>query len=205
MKHLFLFITLSSILISGFTQTQLNLLDGRQIKLDSYVFHTHEGYMNYSFVKENGKLKNTYADLDDVYSISLNGADSVIYEQLLEEEYKLEEMSRIVEGRQDAIPEYKPWWAFASGMVVGGFILLPMEGMTMWIIPAVYIAGMSFVRPSESYVLKRHDLAINDDLYLFGYRSTGRKKIFKNTALGVVSGLFVSGAILATLHFTGGQ
>ncbi len=207
MKHFFIFIALFSIFSTGFAQTQLNLLDGRQIKLDSYVFHTHEGYMNYSTIKNNGKIKNSFSDLDDVYSISINGKDSVIYEQLIEEEFSVDEMSRIVIGRQFAKQEYNPWWAFAAGMVVGsGPLLLPINGgMAIWLLPVAYTAGMAFVRPSKSYVIERHDYAVNDDLLVYGYRSTGRKKVLKNTALGVLGGVFASGIVLATLHYAGGQ
>ncbi len=205
MKNILTLIILLSILLVGYSQNQLNLLDGRQIKLESYVFHTQEGYMNYSLLKKNNKIKNTYSELDNVFSISINGQDSIIYMQLLEEEFTVDEMSSIVIGRQNALQEYKPWWAFASGVAVGCTLLLPMEGMSMWVFPIFYTAGMAFVRPSEKYVIKRHEYAINDDLYLYGYRSTGRKKIFKNTTLGVLSGIFVSGAILTTLHLAAAQ
>jgi hypothetical protein len=154
-------------------------------------------------MKKNGKLKNSYADFDDIYSINLNGVDSIMYQQLVEEEYTIDEMSRIVIARQNALNEYKPWWAFASGFVVGcGSLFLPVSGMTYMLVPIVYTASMAFVRPSNSIIRKRHEAEFNDDLYVYGYRSTGRKKIFKNTTLGVVGGIFVSGIILSTLYLT---
>jgi len=202
MKYIISIMALFAMATTGFSQSQLNLLDGRQIKLESYVFHTSQGYMDYSFLKKNNKVKNTYADLNNVYSININGKDSIVYKQLLEEEFRVNEMGRIVLGRQDALQEYKPWWAFAAGMIVGsGSLLLPINGMAMFTIPIVYTGSMALLKPSKSYVMNKHESEIGDDLYLYGYQSTGRRKILKNTALGTLGGIFISGVVLASLHF----
>ncbi len=202
---LFLSIILSSAIITN-AQTQLNLLNGNQIKLESYVFHNHENYMDYSFINKKGKTKKSYTNLNEIYSISLNGKDSIMYQQILEDEFSVSEMSRIVLARQFALKEYKPWWAFASGMLVGcGSMFLPLNGTTKLLIPIIYTTGMAFVRPANSYVRKKHEEYIYDDLFVYGYKSTGRKKIFKNTTLGVLGGIFVSGIVWSTLYFTSGN
>ncbi|MDD2385598.1 MAG: hypothetical protein PHP52_02320 [Bacteroidales bacterium] len=204
MKNTFLFLVI--ILVSSVTtnaQMQLNLLNGNQIKLESYVFHNHENYMDYSFINKKGKTKQSYADLNKVYSISLNGKDTVLYQQIIEDEYTVDEMSRIVMARQYSLKEYKPWWAFASGMLVGcGSMFLPLNGTTKLLIPIIYTTGMAFVRPANSYIRKNHETEMYDDLFVYGYKSTGRKKIFKNTTLGVLGGIFVSGIVWSTLYFT---
>lgn len=202
MKNTILLIIITLLIVcNSKAQIKLNLLDGEQIKLDSYVFHTQENYIDYSFTKTNGKIKKSFADLNDVYSISLNGKDSIIYEQILEDEFSVDEMSLIVIGRQYSLNEYKPWWAFASGMIIGcGSMFVPIDPTTKLLIPIAYTTAMAFVRPSDSYIRKKHENNMHDDLFVYGYKSTGRKKIFKNTTLGVLGGFFVSGAIVTTLN-----
>jgi len=207
MKNTFLFIFIVFASVSTSTaQIKLNLLNGSEIKLASYVFHNHEDYMDYSFINKKGKTKQSYVDIGNVYSISLNGKDSILYQQVLDEEFTLDEMSRIVMARQYALKEYKPWWALASGMIVGcGTMFLPLNGTMKIMIPIIYTTGMAFVRPSNSYVRKQHEIEIHDDLFVYGYKSTGRKKIFKNTTLGVLGGIFISGIVWSTLYFSSAQ
>ncbi|MDD2636348.1 MAG: hypothetical protein PHW82_12730 [Bacteroidales bacterium] len=208
MKTNFLLIGIIILLLSPTTnaQIQLNLLNGKELKLESYVFHNHENYMDYSFINKKGKTKQSYTDLNDVYSININGKDSIIYQQLIDEEFDVGEMSRIVMARQFALKEYKPWWAFASGVLVGcGSMFLPLNGTTKLIIPVIYTTGMAFVRPANSYIRKKHETEMHDNLFIYGYKSTGRKKIFKNTTLGVLSGIFVSGIVWSSLYFTSGN
>ncbi|MBN2778098.1 MAG: hypothetical protein JXR36_10655 [Bacteroidales bacterium] len=205
-KIVLLFIAFLLIFANSNAQIKLNLLDGKQIDLKNYVFHNSENYLDYSFVNSKGKTKNSFSDLNDVYSISINGKDSIIYSQILDEEFSVDEMSQIVIGRQLALKEYSPWWAFASGMIIGcGSMFIPMDATTKLLIPIAYTTGMAFVRPSDSYIRKRHENNMNDDLFVYGYKSTGRKKIFKNTTLGVLGGIFVSGAIWTTLYFANGE
>lgn len=201
MKKLFFIVLASFIFTVAYSQVKLNLLDGNQIKLDSYVFHSHEGYMTYTFANEKGKIKNSYAELDNVYSININNNDSILYQPMLEGEFSLADMTQIVVGKQYSIQEYKPWWALASGLVVGcGSMFIPMNGTTKLMIPIAYNIGMAFVRPSDSYILKRHDDVAGNEMLLWGYKSTGRKKIFKNTVIGTIGGIFISGIIWGTLY-----
>jgi len=203
LKYLITSLLLLCLSSGAFSQIQLNLLDGRQIKLESYVFHSDQGYMDYSYMNKKDKVKNTYAELDDVYSININGKDSVIYKQMFEEEYALDEMNRIVLARQYAHQEYNPWWAYATGMIVGcGSMFLPMNGMTKLVFPLVYTAGIAFASPTNSFIRKRHEIEVNDEMFVYGYKSTGRKKIFKNSTLGVLGGIFASGIIWTTLYFS---
>ncbi len=204
MHRYFITLLLSIVLSSTlFSQTRLNLIDGRQLKLESYVFNLDEGYMTYSFKKKNGKLKNSFSNTSDIYSISIDGKDSIIYKQDFMEEFTVEDMGYVVKGRQYATKEYKPWLAFVSGVVVGcGTMFLPVNGMAKLFLPVGYTLGMAFVGPSNSYIAKRHENYADNDLFLYGYRSNGKKKIFKNTTLGVLGGIFMSGIVWSTIYLT---
>jgi hypothetical protein len=206
MNRIIFFIGMLSLASFGFSQTTLNLLDGNQIKLVNYTFHSVEGYMEYSYLKPNGKLKTTYDDLPDVYSISINGKDSIIYSPYNEEEFSLIDMTQVVNAKQFALVEYKPWWAFTTSLAVGcGSMFLPLGATTKLMIPIVYTAGMAFMKPSKSYITKRHETEEYNELFMYGYKSTGRRKIIKNTFLGTVSGIFVAGIIVGTLKIVEGD
>lgn len=200
MKRVLLFVIAAIAFMTAYSQVKLSLLDGSQIKLESYVFHSQDYYMDYSFIKDNGKLKNSYVDMEDVFSISLNGVDSIIYAPYEEGEFSVADMNSIVTAKQLALKEYNPWWAYAAGLAVGcGSMFIPMDPFTRLLIPIVYTAGMGFVKPSRSYIIKKHDYAVADDWFVYGYKNAGRKKVFKNTVIGAVGGIFVAGVIVGTL------
>lgn len=207
MKRLFILIIFLGVCSVLFSQTQLSLLDGRQIKLESYVFHYDEvEYINYSFIKSNGKLKKSFADVEDVYSISINGKDSVIYTPYEEGEFSVEQMQQIVYAKQFAQIEYNPWWAYITGFAVGcGSMFIPMDPFTRLLIPIAYTTSMALVKPTNSYIIKRHNYAEGNDMFLYGYKHTGRKKIFKNTVIGAIGGVFVASAIVTTLSLIEGE
>ncbi|MDD3860225.1 MAG: hypothetical protein PHW83_08495, partial [Bacteroidales bacterium] len=144
--------------IGVFSQVRLSLLDGSQINLESYVFHNDEYYLDYSFLKDNGKLKNTYAYYNDIFSISVNGVDSIIYMPVEEGEFEIFDMQQVVYGRQYAQLDYNPWWAYVTGLVIGcGSMFIPMDATTRLVIPIAYTLGMAFVKPTQSYIVKRYD------------------------------------------------
>lgn len=202
MKKTLLLIAIIFTISQGFSQVKLNLLDGNQIKLDSYVFHTHEGYIDYSYTNDKGKLKNSYVDLDDVFSMNINGSDSILYAPIVEEEFSVAEMNNIVEGRQFAYQEYNPWWAYLTGAAVGcGSMFLPFQNGTIkLLVPIFYVSGMAFAKPTKSYILKHHpEVEGNEDL-IWGYKNAGKRKIFKNTVIGTVGGIFISGVIWGSFY-----
>jgi hypothetical protein len=206
MKKLLIIILAIFSSIGVFSQVRLSLLDGSQIKLESYVFHHEENYMDYSFIKDNGKLKNTYAYYNDVFSINVNGVDSIIYMPIEEGEFEIYDMQQVVYGRQYAQSDYNPWWAYVTGMIVGcGSMFIPMDATTRLVIPIAYTLGMAFVKPSESYIVKRYDDANNNEMLIYGYKNAGRKKIFKNTVIGTIGGVFLAGAIVGTLSIIDGD
>ncbi|HNQ68522.1 MAG TPA: hypothetical protein PKN32_09090 [Bacteroidales bacterium] len=206
MKKLLIIILAFFSSIGVFSQVRLSLLDGSQINLESYVFHNEEYYMDYSFLKDNGKMKNTYAYYNDIFSININGVDSIIYMPVEEGEFEIYDMQQVVYGRQYAQSDYNPWWAYVTGMVVGcGSMFIPMDATTRLVIPIAYTLGMAFVKPGESYIVKRYDDANNNDMLIYGYKNAGRKKIFKNTVIGTIGGVFLAGAIVGTLSIIDGD
>lgn len=208
MKRILIVLFIISLSHCAFSQMKLSLLDGRQKTLESYVFKSDEGveYIEYTFTNNKGKLKTSYSDLKEVYSISINGKDSIIYTPFEEGEFSTQEMTQVVLGKQLAIKEYNAWWAIAGGMIVGcGSMFIPMDAYTRLLIPIAYNIGMGFVKPRESYITKRYSYATGNEWLIYGYQNSGRKKIFKNTIIGTVSGLFVAGAIAGSLQLINGN
>jgi hypothetical protein len=110
-------------------------------------------------------------------------------------------MQQIVYAKQFVQTEYNPWWAFAAGLAIGSSsMFLPVDGLTKLVAPVAYVAIVgSFVKPTKSYIIKKHDYAQGDEWFIYGYQNGGRKKIFSNTVLGTVGGIFIAGAIVGTL------
>lgn len=187
-----------------FGQTTLKLLNGDDIKLETYVFHGREdGYCEFSVLKKSGKLKTHYADADDIYAININGVDSIVYQPLTPDEFTQEEMHRVILGRQAAKSEYNPWWAYAAGAAVScGTMFLNIDPNYKLLIPLTYMGGMAFVRPPKGRVKSRHPDKVDDSLYIYGYQNSGRRKQFKNTVIGTVGGIFLSGIIWGTIKLT---
>ncbi len=186
-----------------YSQINLSLLNGQQKTLDSYVFRSDDGveYVEFTFTKPNGKVKTSYIDCESIYSLSIDGKDSIFYYPMDNEEFSLEQMSRVVNARQLAIADYKPWLATVSGLIVGSASLfIPLDPFTRLLIPVGYAITMGFVKPPKSYVEKHYPQAVNDEWFVYGYQNVGRKKIFKNTLVGTLGGVFVSGVIVGTLY-----
>ena len=189
--------------LTAFCQIQLSLLNGQQKTLESFLYRSDEGidYLQYSYVKENGKLKTSYVDCEDVYSLNINGRDTIFYYPTEDGEFTLPEMTQVVSARQLAIKEYNPWWAFPTGVIVGcGSMFIPTDGMTKLVVPILYTVGMGFAKPREKYIYNHYDYARGDEWFVYGYQNAGRKKIFSKTLLGEVTGLFLAGAIAGTLY-----
>lgn len=189
--------------LSVFSQIQLSLLNGQQKTLESYLYRSDEGidYLQYSYYNKNRKLKTSYSDCEDIYSLNINGKDTIFYYPTEEGEFSLPEMTQVVSARQLAIKDYNPWWSFASGVVVGcGSMFISTDGMTKVVVPILYTIGMGFAKPRENYIYNHYDYARGDEWFVYGYQNAGRKKIFSKTLLGEVTGLFLAGAIVGTLH-----
>lgn len=206
MRKFLVVILISIACLQVFGQVRLSLLDGSQINLESFVFHNDDYYLDYSFMKDNGKIKNTYSYYNDVFSININGVDSIIYMPVEEGEFSIPDMQQVVCGRQYAQMDYNPWWAYATGMIVGcGSMFIPMDATTKLVIPIAYTLGMAFVKPTKSYINKRYDLSFDNEMLIYGYKNAGRKKIFKNTVIGTIGGIFLAGAIVGTLSIIDGN
>ncbi|MDD3860681.1 MAG: hypothetical protein PHW83_10810, partial [Bacteroidales bacterium] len=86
-----------------------------------------------------------------------------------------------------------------------GSMFIPMDATTRLVIPIAYTLGMAFVKPTQSYIVKRYDDANGNEMLIYGYKNAGRKKIFKNTVIGTIGGVFLAGAIVGTLSIIDGD
>lgn len=203
MKQFLIYLCLLLINSNLFSQITLSLLNGQKRTLDTYVFKSEEGvdYIEYTFTKNNGKLSKSYVDFESVYSMSIDGSDTIFYYPMDSEEFSLEAMSLVVNGRQHAIIEYKPWLATLGGVFIGSAAMfVPIDPFSRLLIPVGYALSMAFVKPPKSLINKQYPQYANDEWFIYGYQNTGRKKIFKNTLIGTLGGVFVSGIVVGSLY-----
>lgn len=203
MRLIILNICIVFLSLNVFSQINLSLLNGQQKTLDSYIFKSDNGveYIEFTFTKPNGKVKTAYVDCETVYSLNIDGKDSVFYLPMDSEEFSIHEMAKVVNARQLAITDYNPWLASLSGLLVGSAsMFIPIDPFSRLLIPVGYVLGMAFVKPSKSYVKNNYPQAIDDEWFIYGYQNAGRKKIFKNTLIGTLGGVFVSGVIVGSLY-----
>jgi len=188
------FIVLS--ILNVLSQNKLSLLDGKVISLESYIFHEDENSISYTFLNKKGKTKEFFMDYSDIYSITIDGQDSIFYSPFEDNDYSIEEMKSIITGRQTAQKSVNPWWAFASGAAVGcGSMYIYDLKSARIAIPVGYVIGSLFVRPTESSIKRKYPEYANDNMFINGYQSTASKKIFRNSLLGTISGIFIYGAV----------
>lgn len=198
MKKIILLLLLISLNSFCFSQITLSLLNGRKLNLETYTQYNNEEYIEYKYKKKNGKLKTFYADFYEIYSLNIDGKDSIFYSPEDESSFNVEDMSRVLYGMQTAENYYKQhWWAFASAAIVSGVSLqLPTYGTAKIIIPVGYFAGMVFVRPSKKEIFKKYPQYINDNYFAYGFQRTARKKIIISTSFGLLAGFAISGTVI---------
>jgi len=186
-------------------QTQLSLLDGTQLQIKEYTFFNDNGSsMEIKLEKKNGKIKTKFIDINDIWSIG----DSVVYVPTQEGEFSVEDMRNTVLGKQIARDEFKPWWACASGFVVGAGSMFYLGGckgrpILSLAVPIVYATGFSFIRPTKKGIMKRHPEYSDNEYFVYGYQNKGRRKIMMNTIIGTLSGIVVGGITSLALKNSG--
>ena len=178
----------------------MHLLDGKKIELKSFFIDKENSRVVYTYLRNDTKIKRNYKDFEDIYSMTINAADTIFYAPQTTEELPISEMAKVVNGSSFAVKEYNPWWAIATGVVVGGSSMFATgNNYINFSIPIVYITGMYFAKPCKSNVIKHYPDYSNDDLFIQGYRNAGNKKIFKKTFIGTIGGMAVSGIVLGIM------
>ena len=185
------------ICVATLAQTKFSLLDGTQYNAKEYTFFNDNGSsMEIKIEKKNGKIKNKFIDINEIWSIG----DSILYVPTQEGEYSVEDMRSVVLGKQTAKSEFNAWWACAGGFAVGAGSMLyfygrlrrPMIGLA---VPIAYATGISFTRPTKRGIIKRHPEYRDNEYFVYGYQNKGNRKIFTNTIIGTLSGLLVGGLV----------
>lgn len=186
-------------------QTQLSLLDGSKFQIKEYTFFNDNGSsMEIKLEKKNGKIKTKFVDINDIWSIG----DSIVYIPTQEGEFSVEDMRNTVLGKQTVQAEFKPWWACATGFVVGAGSMLYLGAyksrpILSLAVPIVYAAGISFTRPTKKGIIKRHPEYSDNEYFVYGYQNKGRRKIMINTIIGTLSGIVVGGVTSLALKSSG--
>ena len=180
--------------------TNLTLLDGKKIELESYFIDNENACVFYTFLKKGTKIKTGSKFFEDIYSIN----DSIIYNPGSAEEYTISEMASVINGSSYALKNYEPWWAIVTGAVVGTCSMFGTNNKYIsnsyigFSIPIAYMTGMYFVKPSKSYIIKHYPEYSNNDMFVQGFRDAGSRKIFRNTAISTLSGV-ICGMVLSEI------
>lgn len=101
-------------------QDSIFLLNGKIIQCD--ITATDKFITQYTITKKNGKLKTSFSDNLNVFSLrQANKKDTVLYFQdtIIGNELTEYEMRQFVYGAQDARSNYKTHWIFAGGALLG--------------------------------------------------------------------------------------
>lgn len=202
MKNLTFLLILSSLLLSSLiinAQNTINHLNGKRINAVKYQLDPEQSVLFYQFQKENGKTLTKSLELSDIYSIeSSDGTESIFYSPM-EDEFKIEEMQLVLEGKNSALNNYKPYWAFAAGFVAGAGSMLSPYPFYALSVPIALNVGLAFASPSKLHILINHHQDYDDEYFIYGYKQSGRKKILKNSVIGTVAGIgvgIISGLII---------
>lgn len=173
--------------ISSFSQGQINLLNGKQIKADS-IKADGDKFVYYNTAKQKEKT----IKKDDIFSINYpDGKEDFIFvPDTASGDINLNQMKFFIKGEQDARKYYHAPTATIEGIIIGaGSGYFAYYGI---IVPALNGVGVGLHQPQD---FKRHisdTLLTNNQFYTYGYRSVARKKKVNNSLIGGYISLTVS-------------
>jgi hypothetical protein len=202
LKHIGLILLALCLTINGFSQNKLSLLNGKQLQFEKYQVDQVNGYFYYELKKSETKSKTKSVLLEDVYSlIDQQGNVQIFYSPADENELTVEQMGFYVDGYSVSRNDYTPYLSAAGGFIIGvGGMAVSSNPLFSPLIPAVYCAGISFVKPSKDHLLLKYpELAENPD-WVYGYQRGAKNQNLKYAVMGSVGGVIV-GALIGT--FTG--
>ena len=165
--------------VSSFGQSTINLLNGKQIKVDS-VKKVGDRFVYYKPLK----LKPKSIKKDDIFSINYpDGVEDFIFlPDTANGDINIYQMQFMIRGEQDARKYYHAPTATIVGVLVGaGSGPFAYYGI---IVPALNGVATGLHQPHD---YKRHvsdTVLTNNQFYISGYRSIARKKKVNNALLG---------------------
>lgn len=206
MKKMIRFLVISFCLISiaSVSQNNIYLVDGKIVEFDSININIDDSYIIYSYHNRRNVLKTNYFEFTEVFSVTQNGNDTIIYYPIDEDELSVENMQYFLNGIYDCKKYHKSHWFFYSGLLVGaGAAILPIHNMVSLTIPIAYSTGTTFIKPNEERINSLVSQPTNNEYYVMGYQNAARNKNLKSAIWGSVGGLAVGAAVIFVVSMIG--
>lgn len=147
--------------LNTISQNNIYLVDGEIIEFDSIEFNTSENFLIYAYHNKRNILKTDYFLYSEIFSVTYDGVDTIIYYPQNENELSIENMQYFLQGKYDCNEFHKSRRFFYSGLLVGaGAAVLPIHNIISLSIPAAYCIGTTFFKPSTDKI----NSAVNESL-----------------------------------------
>lgn len=178
-------------------QDTILTMSGYEISCSNISFNDFE--VHFEKVKKNGKSKSLKMHVSEVFSVTRNGVDSVLYVQdpMLGDDFSEQEMRIFIAGQQDARNNYKSWPTFAVGAAAGAGVAILAAGAFMATLAVPVVYPVAQLLP----VIKIQESTISDpnhrynEIYASGYERVARsRKVIaglKGAAIGTLIGVGV--------------
>lgn len=194
--RLFLLFLFISIGILSNAQEEILLMNGKQYK--GTVLDTSGVEVIFNITKANNKVKTKSFYHDEVFSINYDLQEKVFFfpDIYYFDEYTIDNMRMVVNGRKDAYYQFKTKWVLPVGFAVGAASAILMEGSIFTLLVPIAYTGIVQIPliKIQKESISSPDF-IGNNFYAEGYNRSARMKRTKHALLssvvGVLSGLLV--------------
>jgi hypothetical protein len=173
-------------------QDVIQLMNGKEKKV---IYDSQVADNVYYFKKEGGRKHKL--DREDVFRVFKKNGDTVyvyVQDTLLENEYTVNEIERMINGQKEARKYYKPYWNMAGGFCAGG--VGAFLGFWSFIPPAVYATIIGIREANSANFVVSDDNLYDDEFFLEGYEIGARAKKIKYALIGSLAGIATGVSIL---------
>ncbi|MFO7790007.1 MAG: hypothetical protein R6V32_05490 [Bacteroidales bacterium] len=183
-------------------QTELKLLDGKQLRIEDHMMDTASSIFYYKLKLPSGKIKTRSVLQDNAfcYRDSL-GIQYVLYSPVGDYDLSIMEMRHYIIGYGAATRDHHPWWIMAGGFAVGaGGMMVSKNPIFNPIISVAYVASIALIKPNRDRIIYEHPDFEADEDYIYAYQQAAKNKNLKYAIIGAAEGAIV-GALIGI--FTG--
>lgn len=176
----------------SFAQDVMQYMKGKEKKV---IYDSQAGDNVYYFKKEGGKKHKI--DKEEVFRIFRKSGDTVyvyVQDSLMENEYSVNEIERMMNGQKEARKYYKPFLNLVTGFCVGG--ASAYAGL-FWsfLPPAVYTTILGVREANSAYFVVSDDSLYDDEFFMEGYEIGAVAKKIKYSVIGGIAGIAAGFAV----------
>ena len=177
-------------------QEEILLMNGKHFK--GMGLDTARVKVIFNKINANNKVKTKSFYRDEVFSINYDLQEKVFFspDVYYFEEYTIDNMRMVVNGRKDALYQFKTKWVLPVGFAVGAASAIFMKGSIFTLLVPIAYTGVVQIPliKIQKESISSPDF-IGNGFYAEGYNRTARMKRTKHallsSAVGVLSGLIV--------------